>query len=104
MLTVCLLDGPRAPMLLSGLCEVVRPFALGQLERLERCSRSERHARLAAVVAARPVLLAAAENIPGPLGAEAREALVRGASRELAWGDSANARWAGRILLELDDG
>ena len=100
--TVAALDGARAEQLLSGLGAAVRPAALGLLRRLDRCSRAERHAALASAFAARPSLLAAAEGIPGRLGADVREALARGATSEPAGGDSPTARWARRLLLELD--
>src|SRR4029453_3872900 len=45
--TVAVLHGPRAAPPLSGLCEGLRPSALGILRRLERSSRSDLHARLA---------------------------------------------------------
>ena len=99
--TVAVLDGGRAETLLSGLGTAVRPAALALLRRLDRCSRSERHAGLASALAARPLFLAAAEGIPGRLGAGVREALARGATSEPAGDDSPTARWARRILLEL---
>ena len=98
--TVAVLDGPRAEALLSGLGEGVRPAALGLLRRLQRCTRAERHARLASAFAPRPSLLATAEVIPGRLGAEVRERLARSGSREAA-DDTPAARWARRLLLEL---
>jgi hypothetical protein len=99
--TVAVLDGPRAGSLLSGLGETVRPAALGLLRRLERCSRGERHARLASAFAPRPSLLAAAEGIPGRVGAELRESLARGGSPDPAGDETPTARWARRLLLEL---
>ena len=101
MRTVAALDGPRAPALLCGLCDTVRPAAFALLRRLERCSRAERHARLASAFAPRPVLLAAADGIPGRLGAAVREALARGTAPEPAREASPTARWARRLLLEL---
>ena len=101
--TVAVLDGQRASTLLSGLCETVRPAALALLQRLERCSRAERHARLASAFAPRPALLAAAEGIPGRLGAEVRAALTRNPSPEPAQDDSPTARWARRVVLELGE-
>lgn len=99
--TVAALDGRRSAQLLSGLCDTVRPAALALLSRLERSTRAERHARLASAFAPRPALLAAAEGIPGRLGAEVREGLARGASPEAARDVSPTARWARRLLLEL---
>jgi hypothetical protein len=99
--TVAVLDGRRAEALLSGLGEAVLPSALGLLRRLERCSRAERHARLASAFSQRPSLLAAADGIPGRLGVEVREALALGATPEPAGDDSPTGRWARRLLLEL---
>ena len=99
--TVAALDGPRAPLLLSGLGDGVRPAAFALIRRLERCSRAERHARLASAFAPRPVPLAAAEGIPGRLGAEIREGLARRTAPEQARDASPTARWARRLLLEL---
>jgi len=99
--TVAALDGPRARVLLSGLGDTVRPAAFALLRRLERCSRAERHARLASVFAPRPALLAAVEGIPGRLGAEVRKGLARGTVPEPARDASPTARWARRLLLEL---
>jgi len=99
--TVAALDGPRAPLLLSGLGDGVRPAAFALIRRLERSSRAERHARLASVFAPRPPLLAVAEEIPGRLGAEVREGLARGTAPEQARDASPTARWARRLLLEL---
>jgi hypothetical protein len=101
VLTVALLDGPRAATLLSGVCEGIRPAALEALRGLEQCSRAERHARLASALAWRPVPLVATAGIPGRLGAEVREALAGDPSSEAGRTDSATACWARRLLLEL---
>ena len=101
--TVVALDGPRAALLLSGLCEAVRPAALSLLRRLEQGGRAERHARLASAFAPRPALLAATGEIPGRLGNEVREALARRAAPEPARDASLLAQWARRVLLELRD-
>ncbi len=101
--TVVVLDGPRAPVLLSGLSDAVYPAALALFRDLERCSRAERHARLAIAFAARPAFLAAAEGIPGRLGTEVRAALTRDASPERARDDTLIVRWARRLVLELGD-
>ena len=99
--TVAVLDGPRAEALLSGLGAAVRPAALGLLRRLDRCTRAERHAGLVSAFAARPSLRAAADGIPGRLGAAVHEVLARGATPEPAGDDSPSARWVRRLLLEL---
>jgi hypothetical protein len=99
--TVAVLDGLRARSLLSGLGEDARPAALRLLRRLERCSRAERHARLASAFARRPSLVSAAEGIPGRLGAEVRAVLARGTSVDPVADDAPITRWARRLLLEL---
>jgi len=100
---VAALDGPRAPVLLSGLSDAVRPAALALLGRLERGGRAERHAQLATTFGPRPALLAATGEIPGRLGAEVREALARRARPEPARDSSPTVRWARRLLLELGE-
>jgi hypothetical protein len=99
--TVAVLHGPRAAALLSGLCEGLRPSALGILRRLERSSRSDLHARLAGAFGPRRAALGSAEGIPGELGAEVRRWLAPGVTAGGAPGTGVVARWARRLALEL---
>ncbi len=99
--TVAALHGPRAAALLSGLSEGLRPSALGILRRLERSSRSDRHARLASAFGPRRAPLGSAEGIPGELGAEVRRSLAPGVTAGGASGAGVMARWARRLALEL---
>ena len=99
--TVAVLHGPRAAALLSGLCEGLRPSALGILRRLERSSRPDRHARLASAFGPRQAAPGSAEGIPGELGAEVRRRLAAGVMAGGAPGTGVTARWARRLALEL---
>ncbi|HET9037268.1 MAG TPA: hypothetical protein VFN45_13725 [Myxococcaceae bacterium] len=98
---MAVLHGPRGAALLSGLCEGLRPSALGILRRLERSSRSDLHARLASAFGPRRAALGSAEGIPGELGAEVRRWLAPGVTAGGAPGTGVMARWARRLALEL---
>ena len=102
MRTVSALDGPRAADMLSGLSVSVRPPALELLRRLERGSRAERHARLAMVFTRQAPCSVDAEGIPGRLGTEVREKLARDRRPEGMADARPIARWARRLLSELD--
>ena len=101
--TVAALDGPRAALLLSGLSEALRPTALELLRHVERSSRADRHARLARAFAFRPASAEGAEAIPGRLGVEVRGRLAREHALAEGPGSGPLARWAARLVLELDD-
>lgn len=102
MRAVSALDGPRAADILSGLSGSVRPSALELLRRLERGSRAERHARLAMVFTRQAACSEDAEGIPGRLGIEVREKLARDPGPEGMADAGLVARWARRLLCELD--
>jgi len=98
--TVVALDGARAPTLLSGLSDVLRPTALELVARVEGRGRADRHALLASAFAARPAALASAQDIPGRLGSEVRRQLPSRWSAAAVSGSGRMERWARRILLE----
>ena len=100
--TVAALDGPRAAALLCGLSEALRPAALELLHRVERSSRADRHVGLASAFAPRPAARASAQGIPGLVGAEVRKRLAPGGARSSVSRSEPLARWARRLVIELD--
>jgi hypothetical protein len=100
--TVAALDGPRAADLLSGLSGSARPHALQLLGHLERGHRSERHARLATVFARPPPSPAGLEGVPGRLGTLLRARPDGPGTGERTTDAGSLARWARRLLAELD--
>jgi len=96
---VAALHGARGPTLLSGLSEMLRPIAMGLVERTTQRNRAERHALLASTFAARFTAPATSQDLFGNLGSEVRKVLPR---RNAAAAPRAGKleRWARRILLE----
>ena len=98
--TVAALHGARAPTLLCGMSDGLRPTALELVAQVENRSRAERHALLASAFAARPAELVAPEDIPGRLGSEVRMLLTSRGRAGAVSGSGKMERWARRILLE----
>ena len=100
--TVAALDGPRAVELLSGLSGSIRQGALELLGGLEEGNRAERHARLANVLGRQSPSSADLEGVPGRLGMLVRAQLDRAGGGDRTTDAGFLARWARRLLAELD--
>jgi hypothetical protein len=100
--TVAALDGPRSVEMLSGLSSSIRPRALALLGQLEQGNRAERHARLATVFGRKSRPSADLGGVPGRLGMLVR-AQRDGPGAGNRFTDAGSlARWARRLLAELD--
>jgi len=100
--TVAALDGPRAVEMLSGLSSSLRPRALELLGQLEGGSRAERHARLATVFGRKSARSADPRGVPGRLGILLRAQLDGLGAGTRSTDAGSLARWARRLLAELD--
>ncbi|HVP62834.1 MAG TPA: hypothetical protein VMT11_19925 [Myxococcaceae bacterium] len=98
---VVALAGERAAGLLAGLADPLRRRALGLQRALGSRGRAERHAALALAFAPGPLAPAAAEDIPGALGARVRAACAPSTPRAGAREREPLERWARRLAREL---